>query len=50
MAAKLAHEDADAMARAAHVLANLGKQYDLAKELVDRAVVVNPNLGAAWQI
>ena len=38
------------MARAAHVLANLGKQYDLAKELVDRAVVLNPNLGFAWVI
>jgi len=50
MAAKLAQEDANAMARAAHVLANLGKQYDLAKELVDRAVVLNPNLGSAWQI
>jgi adenylate cyclase len=50
MAAKLAQEDANAMARAAHVLANLGKQYDLAKELVDRAVVLNPNLGSAWLI
>src|SRR5258708_27879769 len=50
MAAKLAQEDANAMARAAHVLANLGKQYDLAKELVDRAVVLNPNLGYAWLI
>ena len=50
MAAKLAQEDANAMARAAHVLANLGKQYDLAKELVDRAVVLNPNLGFAWLI
>jgi TolB-like protein/class 3 adenylate cyclase len=50
MAAKLAQEDANAMARAAHVLANLGRQYDLAKELVDRAVVLNPNLGTAWQI
>ena len=38
------------MARAAHVLANVGKQYDLAKELVDRAVVLNPSLGSAWQI
>jgi adenylate cyclase len=50
MAAKLAQEDANAMARAAHVLAFLGKQYDLAKELVDRAVVLNPNLGFAWLI
>ena len=49
MAAKLAQEDANAMARAAQVLANLGKQYDLAKELVDRAVFLNPNLGIAWQ-
>jgi TolB-like protein/class 3 adenylate cyclase len=49
LAAKLAHEDANAMARAAQVLASLGKQYDLAKELVDRAVVLNPNLGNAWQ-
>jgi TolB-like protein/class 3 adenylate cyclase len=48
MAANLAQEDANAMARAAHVLAYLGKQYDLAKELVDRAVVLNPNLGFAW--
>ena len=50
MAARLAQEDANAMARAAHVLANLGRQYDLAKELVDRAVTLNPNLGSAWQI
>ncbi|HEV7601806.1 MAG TPA: adenylate/guanylate cyclase domain-containing protein [Bradyrhizobium sp.] len=50
MAAKLAQEDANAMARAAHVLANLGKQYDLAKELVDRAVALNPNLGSAWLV
>ena len=48
MAANLAQEDANAMARAAHVLAYLGKQYDLAKELVDRAVGLNPNLGFAW--
>ena len=50
MAAKLGQQDAEALARAAHVLANLGKQYDMAKELVDRAVVLNPNLGFAWQI
>ena len=50
IAAKLAQDDALAMARAAHVLAILGKQYDLAKELVDSAVALNPNLGNAWQI
>ena len=48
IAAKLTQEDALAMARAAHVLAKLGKQYDLAKELVDSAVALNPNLGNAW--
>jgi tetratricopeptide (TPR) repeat protein len=50
MAAKLGQQDAEALARAAHVLANLGRQYDMAKELVDRAVVLNPNLGFAWLI
>lgn len=50
MAATLGQQDANAMARAAHVLANFEGQYDLAKELVDRAVMLNPNLGFAWQI
>jgi adenylate cyclase len=50
MAATLGQQDANAMARAAHVLANFERQYDLAKELVDRAVMLNPNLGFAWQI
>ncbi len=49
-AARLANSDANAMARAAHVLAEIGNQYDLAKELVDRAVDLNPNLGNAWQV
>jgi adenylate cyclase len=48
LAAKLGQEDAHALARAAHVLANLGRQYDLAKELADRAVTLNPNMGFAW--
>jgi adenylate cyclase len=48
LAAKLGQEDAHALARAAHVLANLGRQYDLAKELADRAVALNPNMGFAW--
>src|SRR5258708_10942755 len=50
MGGKLAQEAANAMARGAHGLANLGKQYEMAKEFVDRAVVLNPNLGQAWQI
>jgi TolB-like protein/class 3 adenylate cyclase len=48
LAAKLGQEDAHALARASHVLANLGRQYDLAKELADRAVSLNPNMGFAW--
>jgi adenylate cyclase len=47
-AGEFAQQDAEAMARAAHVLANLAKQYDVAKELVDRAVFLNPNLHSAW--
>lgn len=50
MGATFGQEDANALARAAHVLANLGGQYDLAKDLVDRAVALNPNLGFAWLI
>jgi adenylate cyclase len=48
LAAKLGQEDAHALARAAHVLANLGNHYDMAKELSDRAVVLNPSMGFAW--
>lgn len=48
LAAKLGREDAHALARAAHVLANLGQHYDLAKELANRATALNPNMGFAW--
>ncbi len=44
----LPREDALALARAAHLLCHLGKQYDVGKELADRAVELNPSLGAAW--
>ncbi|MDI1266201.1 MAG: adenylate/guanylate cyclase domain-containing protein [bacterium] len=44
----LPHEDALAMARAAHLLSYLGKQYDVGKELADHALRLNPNLGFAW--
>jgi adenylate cyclase len=48
LAAKLGQEDALALARASHVLANLGQHYDLAKELANRATALNPNMGFAW--
>jgi adenylate cyclase len=44
----LPREDALAMARAAHLLCYLGRQYDVGKELADAAIELNPNLGAAW--
>nr|WP_249802070.1 adenylate/guanylate cyclase domain-containing protein [Bradyrhizobium zhengyangense] len=46
--AVLPHEDAHALARAAHILSFIGQQYDLAKELVDRAIVLNPSHGYCW--
>ena len=46
-AAALPREDAYAMARAAHLLTYLGRQYDLGKELADHAVALNPSLGFA---
>jgi TolB-like protein/class 3 adenylate cyclase len=48
IAAALPHEDAHAMARAAHMLSFHGRQYDLAKDLTDDAVALNPSLGFAW--
>jgi tetratricopeptide (TPR) repeat protein len=48
LAAKLGQDDAYALARAAHVLANLGQQYELAMELANRATALNPNMGFAW--
>jgi adenylate cyclase len=44
----LPREDALAMARAAHLLCYLGRQYDVGKELADHALRLNPNLGFAW--
>jgi adenylate cyclase len=44
----LPREDALTLARAAHLLCHLGRQYDVGKELADRAVELNPSLGAAW--
>jgi TolB-like protein/class 3 adenylate cyclase len=44
----LPREDALAMARAAHLLSYLGRQYDVGKELAEQALRLNPNLGFAW--
>jgi adenylate cyclase len=47
-ASRLADEDAFSLARAGHVLAYLGHEYDLGASMVQRAVDFNPNLAAAW--
>jgi TolB-like protein/class 3 adenylate cyclase len=47
-AAELANDDALALARAAHVLAYFGRQYDRAMQLADRAISLNPNSSPAW--
>ena len=47
-AAELANDDALALARAAHVLAYFGRQYDRAMQIADRAVSLNPNSSPAW--
>src|SRR5204863_8526600 len=48
MAAKVANEDAFALARAGHVLAYLGQEYDRGASLVERAIDLNPHLASAW--
>lgn len=47
-AADLANDDAFVLARAAHVLVNLDRQFDRAMSMVDRAVALNPNHGGVW--
>jgi TolB-like protein/class 3 adenylate cyclase len=47
-AIRLADEDALALARAGHVLAYLGREYDLGASIVEQAVNINPNLAMAW--
>jgi adenylate cyclase len=48
VASRLADEDAFSLARAGHVLAYLGHEYDLGAAMVQQAVDFNPNLAAAW--
>ncbi len=47
-AAKLANDDAFALARSAETFAILGSSYDRATGMVDRATTLNPNLQIAW--
>jgi adenylate cyclase len=47
--ARLPHEDEHALARAAHILAYFAKQPDLAKDLIERAVELNPNHSFTFQ-
>jgi TolB-like protein/Flp pilus assembly protein TadD len=47
-AADLANDDALVLARAAHVLVNLDRQFDRAMSMVDKAIALNPNHGGIW--
>jgi adenylate cyclase len=47
-AVRLGHDDAFVLARSAHVLAYLGRKYDRAELLAERAVVLNSNCAPAW--
>ena len=47
-AADLSNDDALVLARAAHVLVNLDRQFDRAMSMVDKAVALNPNHGGVW--
>jgi TolB-like protein/class 3 adenylate cyclase/tetratricopeptide (TPR) repeat protein len=48
LAADLANDDALALARAAHVFAYFGREFDRATFMADRAVGLNPNFSGAW--
>jgi TolB-like protein/class 3 adenylate cyclase len=48
LAARVASDDAFALARAGHVLTYLGHQYDRGASMVEQAVALNPNLAIAW--
>jgi adenylate cyclase len=47
-AARLAPDDAFALARAGHVLTYLGRDYDRGASMTSEAVALNPNLAMAW--
>jgi adenylate cyclase len=47
-ALRITSEDAFVLARCAHPMAYICQQFDRAASLADRAVILNPNLSAAW--
>ncbi len=49
-AAELGKDDAVALARSGHALAHLAGDIDGGTALIDRALMLNPNLAAAWYI
>jgi TolB-like protein/class 3 adenylate cyclase/Tfp pilus assembly protein PilF len=48
LGAKVANDDAFALARSGHVLTYLGFEYDRGASMVEQAVALNPNLAIAW--
>jgi TolB-like protein len=48
LAIQHADDDAFALAKAAHVIAYLGYDFELASSLVDQALALDPNLAEAW--
>jgi TolB-like protein/class 3 adenylate cyclase/Tfp pilus assembly protein PilF len=48
VASRFASDDAFALARSAHVLTYLGREYDRGASMVEQAVALNPNLAIAW--
>jgi tetratricopeptide (TPR) repeat protein len=48
LAVELGHDDAVALTRAGHTLAHLAGDLDGAVALLDKALLLNPNLAAAW--
>jgi tetratricopeptide (TPR) repeat protein len=47
-AVELGRDDADALSRAGHVIAYVAGDLDSAAPTIDRALLLNPNLAAAW--
>jgi TolB-like protein len=49
-AVQLGHDDAIALAASAHALAHLVRDFDVSVALLDRALVLDPNLAAGWYL
>jgi len=48
LASRLGKEDAFSLARAAHVLTFLTREYEHTNDMIERAVALNPNLAVVW--